>query len=80
MVEAVPGRHRITLGADKGYDAGDFVADLRALKVTPHVAQNTSGRRLCNDNSEVRPASTTMSGEALGVSGRGSSRRGVWRC
>jgi hypothetical protein len=35
---------------------------------------------LCNDNSEVRPASTTMSGEALGVSGRGSSRRGVWRC
>ena len=35
---------------------------------------------MCNDNSEVRPASTTMSGEALGVSGRGSSRRGVWRC
>jgi transposase len=31
MVEAVPGRHRITLGADKGYDAGDFVADLRAV-------------------------------------------------
>jgi hypothetical protein len=35
---------------------------------------------MCNDNSEVRPASTMMSGEALGVSCSGSSRRGVWRC
>jgi transposase len=54
MVEAVPGRHRITLGADKGYDAGDFVADLRALKVTPHVAQNTSGRRSRIDGRTTR--------------------------
>lgn len=35
----------ITLGADKGYDAAQFVAELRGLKVVPHVAQNTSGRR-----------------------------------
>lgn len=35
----------ITLGADKGYDAAEFVAELRRLKVMPHVAQNTSGRR-----------------------------------
>ena len=35
----------ITLGADKGYDAAEFVAELRELKVVPHVAQNTSGRR-----------------------------------
>ena len=54
MVEAVPGRRRITLGADKGYDAGDFVADLRALKVTPHVAQNTSGRRSRIDGRTTR--------------------------
>lgn len=35
----------ITLGADKGYDAAEFVAELRRLKVVPHVAQNKSGRR-----------------------------------
>jgi len=35
----------VTLGADKGYDAGEFVDELRRLKVLPHVAQNTSGRR-----------------------------------
>jgi len=35
----------ITLGADKGYDAAEFVADCQVMKVTAHVAQNTSGRR-----------------------------------
>ncbi|SIO54766.1 Transposase [Rhodovulum sp. ES.010] len=30
---------RLTLGADKGYDSADFVADLRQAHVTPHVAQ-----------------------------------------
>lgn len=35
----------ITLGADKGYDAAEFIAELHRLKVQPHVAQNTSGRR-----------------------------------
>ena len=45
MVAAMPGRHRVTLGADKAYDTSDFVAELRALRVTPHVAQNTAGRR-----------------------------------
>ena len=35
----------ITLGADKGYDAKEFVAELRGLTVQLHVAQNTSGRR-----------------------------------
>jgi transposase len=29
----------ITLGADKGYDAADFVEELRTLNVRPHVAQ-----------------------------------------
>jgi transposase len=29
---------RLTLGADKGYDSADFVADLRKACVTPHVA------------------------------------------
>jgi transposase len=32
---------RLTLGADKGYDAAGFVADLREACVTPHVAQKS---------------------------------------
>ncbi|TQE92765.1 MAG: IS5 family transposase, partial [Spiribacter salinus] len=32
---------RLTLGADKGYDSRDFVADLRRMVVTPHIAQKS---------------------------------------
>jgi len=32
---------RLTLGADKGYDSADFVAALRRMVVTPHVAQKS---------------------------------------
>ena len=32
---------RLTLGADKGYDAAQFVSDLRKACVTPHVAQKS---------------------------------------
>ena len=35
----------VTLGADKGYDAAEFIEALRRMNVTPHVAQNKSGRR-----------------------------------
>ncbi len=34
---------RITVGEDKAYDTADHVAKLRALNVTPHVAQYNSG-------------------------------------
>ena len=34
----------ITLGGDKGYDAADFVMELREINVTPHIARNTSRR------------------------------------
>jgi transposase len=34
------GERRVTLGGDKGFDTRAFVADLRELEVTPHVAQN----------------------------------------
>jgi hypothetical protein len=34
-----------TLGADKGYDARDFVAGLRTLDVTPHVARTPPSRQ-----------------------------------
>ena len=39
MAQAIPGPRRATLGADKHYDDRDFVACLRRLHVTPHVAQ-----------------------------------------
>ena len=44
----------ITLGADKAYDAEDFVNELRSLNVTPHVAQNTSGRSSAIDGRTTR--------------------------
>jgi transposase len=44
----------ITLGADKGYDAADFVEELRSMNVRPHVAQNTSGRRSAIDSRTTR--------------------------
>jgi transposase len=31
-------RGRMSVGADKGYDSGEFVNGVRALKITPHVA------------------------------------------
>lgn len=40
MLDRRSGRRRITLGADKAYDVTGFVADLRARKVTPHIAIN----------------------------------------
>lgn len=43
MVENLPGGHRITIGADKGYDVPAFVEGLRTLLATPHVAQKAKG-------------------------------------
>jgi len=40
MLEQIPGTNRVTVGADKGYDTKDFVAECRHMNVTPHVAQN----------------------------------------
>jgi transposase len=39
MVARLPGFGRVTLGADKAYDAKAFVQELRDHSVTPHVAQ-----------------------------------------
>ena len=48
--------NRITLGADKGYDAADFVNELRSMNVTAHVAQNTARRRSAIDGRTTRHA------------------------
>jgi transposase len=50
-----------TLGADKGYDTRDFVATLRELGVTPHVAQNTRNRRSAIDERTTRHAGYAVS-------------------
>lgn len=49
LIRDVGGARRITLGADKGYDAAPFVQELRALNVTPHIAQNLSRRSAVDD-------------------------------
>lgn len=45
MVDRLPYRARITLGADKGYDTADFISACRERGVTPHVACTTDFRR-----------------------------------
>lgn len=51
----------ITLGADKGYDAADFVNELRSMNVRPHITQNTSGRRSTIDRRTTRHPSYSAS-------------------
>jgi IS5 family transposase len=55
------GFHPRTLAADKGYDTRDCVADLRERQVTPHVTQNTSGRRSAIDRRTTRHSGYAMS-------------------
>lgn len=40
MLDRRKDKRRVTLGADKAYDVAGFVGDLRARKVTPHIAVN----------------------------------------
>src|SRR6204780_5183203 len=40
MVDRIGSGERITVAGDKGYDTRDFVAELRSMNATPHVAQN----------------------------------------
>lgn len=58
LVEEAKERHfrPKTLGGDKNYDTRDCVADLRGCGVTPHVAQNTRGRRSAIDGRTTRHA------------------------
>ena len=60
IAQAARGR-RTTLGADKAYDAAEHVAALRAIGVTPHVAQHTTGRRSAIDGRTTRHAGYAVS-------------------
>jgi IS5 family transposase len=61
MMETIPGDQSVTVGADKGYDTKDFVAEARNLHVTPHVAQNNKGRKSAIDGRTTRHAGYSIS-------------------
>ncbi|HVH67540.1 MAG TPA: IS5 family transposase [Gemmatimonadales bacterium] len=56
LVRAVRHRHqRITLGADKGYDARACITTLRAHAVTPHIARQLHRRSAVDDRTTRHP-------------------------
>jgi transposase len=61
MAEEIAGNGRVTLGADRGFDAASFVAELRGMNITPHVAQNQTRRRSRVDARTTRHAGYELS-------------------
>ena len=61
LLKQLDGRRRRTLAADKAYDTAEFVASCRAARVTPHVAQNNSGRRSAIDGRTTRHTGYALS-------------------
>ncbi len=61
LMNRIPRKPRVTLGADKGYDSADFIAEMRAQGVTPHVAQNQSRRRSAIDARTTRHSGYRLS-------------------
>lgn len=57
MVEEIPGWHRITLGADKGYDRKELVQEMREHRITPHFA--------CKQTSIIDQRTTRHRGYAI---------------
>ncbi|CAJ0855929.1 hypothetical protein AMST5_00877 [freshwater sediment metagenome] len=51
---------RITLAADKGYEAENFVNELRSMLVTPDVVHNVSGRPSAIDRRTTRHTATAL--------------------
>ena len=79
MIEPRADRPRaITLGADKAYDAEDFVNELRSMTVTPHVAQNTSGRSSAIDARTTRHAAMPSVSASASASKRRSAGSRRW--
>ena len=73
LIEPHAGRaQRLTVGADKGFDAEDFVAELRESNVTAHVARNDNGR-----HSAINGRTTRHPGYAVSLSHPQAHRGGV---
>jgi len=69
MAADLAGAHQKTIGADKTYDTKGFVAEMRRIGVTPHVAQNTA-----------RPGGSAIDGRTTRHKGYAQSinaRRGI---
>jgi transposase len=64
MVDRLPTIGPATLGADKGFDAENFVLELRERRITPHIAQNISGRRSAIDGRTTRHQGYALSQRA----------------
>lgn len=62
MLERIPGRHRITVGADKSYDTRAFVRECRGMQATPHVARKAVGSAI--DGRSTRHGSYRVSQRA----------------
>ena len=58
---ARPTTRRVTLSGDKNYATHQFVQDLRAVQVTPHVAQHTTHHASAIDGRTTRHAGCTVS-------------------
>lgn len=61
LVASRPTTQRITLGGDKNYDTPAFVQDLRAVRVTPPVAQHTTNRVSAIDGRTTRHSGYAVS-------------------
>jgi hypothetical protein len=61
MLSDLPAGGLITVGGDKLFDTQDFVAEVRRLGVTPHVAQHTNSRRSAIDGRTTRHAGYAFS-------------------
>ena len=73
MLEQIPGAHRVTAGADKGYDTREFIAECRNLLVTPHVAQNTKH----SGGSAIDRRTTRHAGYAVSQKKNGNESKSV---
>ena len=61
MLDASPGAHPKTLGADKAYDTREFIDACRRRRVTPHVASNDTR----NGGSAIDGRTTRHAGYAI---------------
>jgi len=61
MIDTVKTDGPITLGADKGYDAAEFVKRLKKARVVPHIAQSNKSRRSAVPNRIARTPAYAVS-------------------
>jgi transposase len=61
MLAQIPGRQRVTVGGDKGFDTRNFVAECRHMQMTPHVARNETR----NGGSAIDQRTTRYAGYAV---------------